>query len=265
MFILLLIPAAIAIWWMQHHTSASTLVNVYIPALFLFPLYFELKLKGLPPINDAQAVMLVFLVYILLRHRHELYFTTTDIWVCFGVYGLMLSETFHTGANNGIFDLVSDTCSALLPYLCGKLFIEQYGQRTALLKRICWLLAIVAVFSLYEFRLEVNPYHKYLAPYFDNQGSSWIMQMRWGHGRISGPYAHAILAGMMFLTGVLFNLWLLRFDKWEPTFKYLRFRWASKGPIMMFLLVMGEFITQSRGSLARAGLRLRRLADRLCE
>ncbi len=112
MFILLLIPAAIAVWWMQQHTSASTLVNVYIPALFLFPLYFELKLKGLPPVNDAQAVMIVFAAFILLRHRHELYFSTTDIWVCFGVYGLMLSETFRTGLNNGIFELASDTCSA---------------------------------------------------------------------------------------------------------------------------------------------------------
>ncbi len=145
MFILLLIPAAIAVWWMQHHTSSSTLINVYIPALFLFPLYFELKLKGLPPINDAQAVMLVFAVFILLRHRQELYFSTTDIWVCFGVYGLMLSETFRTGINNGLFQLAAEICSALLPYLCGKLFIEQYGERTAILKRICWLLVLVAI------------------------------------------------------------------------------------------------------------------------
>jgi O-Antigen ligase len=247
MFILLLIPAAIAVWWMQRHTSASTLVNVYIPALFLFPIYFELRLKGLPPINDAQAVMLVFLVYILLRHRHELYFSTTDIWVCFGVYGLMLSETFHTGINTGIFVLMSDICSALLPYLCGKLFIEQYGQRTAMVKRMCWLLVLVTIGSLYEFRMEVNPYHQYLAPYFENQGSSWIMQTRWGHGRISGPYAHAITAGMIFLAGILLNLWLMRFHKWEPYFRNFRFKWASKGPIIMFILVCGEFMTQSRG------------------
>jgi hypothetical protein len=247
MFILLLIPAAIAIWWMQHHTSSSTLINVYLPTLFLFPLYFELRLKGLPPMNDAQAVMWVFAAFILLRHRHELYFSTTDIWVCFGVYGLMLSETFRTDLNTGIFQLASDIASALLPYLCGKLFIEQYGQRTAVIKRICWLLVIVAIGSIYEFRFEVNPYHQWIAPYFDNQGNTWIMQVRWGHGRISGPYAHAITAGMMFLTGVLLNLWMLRFHKWESTFGRLRFKWAAKGPIIMFLLLAGSFMTQSRG------------------
>jgi hypothetical protein len=52
---------------------------------------------------------------------------------------------------------------------------------------------------------------------------------------------------MMFLTGVLFNIWLLRFHKWEPTFRYLRFKWASKGPIIMGLLLLGTFMTLSRG------------------
>ncbi len=52
---------------------------------------------------------------------------------------------------------------------------------------------------------------------------------------------------MMFLTGILFNLWLLRFHKWESTFSHLRFKWAAKGPIIMFILVVGEFMTQSRG------------------
>jgi hypothetical protein len=119
-----------------------------------------------------------------------------------------------------------------------------------MLKRICWLLVIVAISSLYEFRLEVNPYHKYIGPYFDNQGASWLIQTRWGHGRIAGPYAHAILAGMIFLTAILFNVWLLRFHKWEShfqLFRSFRSKWTAKGPFIMFWLLAGEFMTQSRG------------------
>jgi hypothetical protein len=243
----LLIPAAIAVWWMQRHTTASTLLNVYIPALLLFPLYFEYRLKGLPPIDDVQPIMLVIAIYILLRHRDELYFSSTDIWVGIFVYGVMISETFNTDLSTGIYQFFSDIGSALLPYLCGKMFIEQYGQRTAMLKRICWLLVIVAIGSTYEFRFAVNPYHQYIGPLFDNQGSDWFVQMRWGHARISGPYAHAIMAGMIFLTGVLFNVWLMRFNKWEKDFSWFKLRWAGKGAIIMFFLLMGEFMTQSRG------------------
>ncbi|HEY0306635.1 MAG TPA: O-antigen ligase family protein [Acidobacteriaceae bacterium] len=244
---ILLIPAAVAAWWIFRFGTPSALRNVYIPVLFLFPLYFQFILKGLPPIDDAQAIMFVFGLAILLHHRAELYFSSTDLWIGIFVYGILVSETLHTDLKTGIYQLVGDIGSALLPYLCGKLLIEQYGQRTAMVKRICWLLVIVSIGSLYEYRFARNPYRDFLSPFFHGQGATWILQMRWGRARISGPYGHAIIAGMMFLTGVLFNLWMLRFHKWEPTFKHLRFRWAPKGAIIMFWLLVGTFITQSRG------------------
>jgi hypothetical protein len=247
MNVVLLIPALFSAWWIYRYGAPSALRNVYIPVLFLFPLYFQFVLKGLPPIDDAQAIMFIFALVILVQYRAELYFSTTDIWVYIFVYCIIVSETLHTDLKTGIYQLVADVGSALLPYICGKLFIEQYGQRTAMVKRICWLLVVVAVGSLYEYRMARNPYHNYLAPFFNGQGTSWILQMRWGRARVAGPYGHAIIAGMMFMTGVLFNLWMLRFHKWERTFKYFSFRWAPKGAIIMFWLLVGTFITQSRG------------------
>lgn len=247
MNIVLLIPALVCVWWIFRFGTPSALRNVYIPVLFLFPVYFQFVLKGLPPIDDAQAIMLVIGLAIIVHHRAELYFSSTDLWVYIFVYGILVSETLHTDLKTGIYQLVADAGSALLPYICGKLFIEQYGQRTAMVKRMCFLLVIVAFFSLYEYRMARNPYHNFLAPFFHGQGASWILQMRWGRARVAGPYGHAIIAGMMFLMGVLFNLWMLRFHKWERTFRYLPFRWAPKGIIIMFWLLLGTFITQSRG------------------
>jgi len=244
---ILLIPALVAIWWMMRHSTSSTLRNVYIPCLFLIPVFFQFRLKGLPPIDDAQAIMFVFAAFILLRHRNELYFSSTDIWVGIYVYGILISETLRTDLNTGIFQLVADIGSALLPYLCGKMFIEQYGQRTAMIKRMCFLLSVVALISVYEYRLARNPFHNYLAPLFDHQDYGWFLQMRWGRARVSGPYGHAITAGMIFMTGVLFNLWMMRFHKWEKTFRYLPYKWAPKAPIIMFMLLLGTFMTQSRG------------------
>jgi hypothetical protein len=245
--LVLLLPAALAAWWVMRFGAPSTLRNVYIPTLLLFPLYFEFRLKGLPPINDAQGIMFVLLIVVLIHHRNELYFSSTDIWLCVYVYGILVSESMHTGLKTGIYQFVADVGSAFAPYLCGKLLIEQYGQRTILLKRICFLLAVVAFISLYEYRFGHNPYHQFLGNYFDNQGASWILQVRWGRARVAGPYAHAIIAGMMFLTGVLLNLWLMRFHKWKPTFRFFPFKWARKSIIIMLMLVLGTFMTGSRG------------------
>jgi len=244
---ILLLPAAVSVWWVFRYGAPSALRNVYIPVLFLFPLYYQFTLKGLPPLDDAQAIMFVLLAVVLVHHRHELYFSTTDIWVYAFVYCILISETMHTGLKTGIYQFVGDTGSMLIPYICGKMLIEQFGQRAAMLRRMCFLLTIVAFFSLYEFRMAHNPYHQFISPFFANQGSTWILQMRWGRARIAGPYGHAIIAGMMFMTGVLFNLWLLRFHKWRPTFRYFPAKWARKGPIIMFFLLLGTYMTGSRG------------------
>jgi len=247
MTLFLLIPAALAVWFMIFRTTQSALLNVYVPTLLLFPLYFQWRLKGLPPLDPTQAVMLVFFVFILLRHRRELYFSSTDVWVLIFVYGIGISEMLHSGLRSGIFVLFNDFVSALLPYYIGKLFIEQYGMRTAMLKRLCFLLFLVAFASAYEYRMTINPYHTYLGPYFPGQADTWIIQMRWGRARASGPYGHAIIAGMMFLSGVILNFWLVRTKKWEPNFRFLVLPYIRKSVLITLGLLFGIYATQSRG------------------
>ena len=48
---------------------------------------------------------------------------------------------------------------------------------------------------------------------FASSYETWAPQMRWGFGRIAGPYGHAILAGMIFLMGLIYCLWLRSADR----------------------------------------------------
>jgi hypothetical protein len=91
---------------------------------------------------------------------------------------------------------------------------------------------------------------------FPAQTEVWLPQTRWGFGRIAGPYSHAILAGMIFLMGVVYCLWLFRADS----------RWGARRliaglPITLRGLVLagvvaGALMTQSRGPWIGAGLAL---------
>ena len=136
----------------------------------------------------------------------------------------------------------------LIPYLVGKLFIEQYGLRPQAVRRICFLLFLVSIGSIYEFSVAKNPYHEYLDAYFPGQGLDWGVQMRWGRARVAGPYAHAILAGMMFFSGSLLNLWLIRARHWEKNFRWIKTTpIISKGWLITLGLLWGLYMTQSRG------------------
>lgn len=244
---MVLLPAMLAVWWVATRSTPRAVLDVYLPTLLLFPLYYEWKLTGLPPLNASQAIVIVLLYFMLLRHRFEFYFSRVDVWVLLFVYGGMISETLRTGVKNGLFELAADIFSALLPYLVGKMMIEQHGMRVRVLKRMAFLIFLVGLGSVYEYRMAVNPYHEWLDRFFPYMGTHWFLQMRWGRARVSGPYAHAILAGMMFFAGSMFNFYLVRTNSWERRFRWLKLGSMRKGWFMMAGLFFALYMTQSRG------------------
>ena len=244
---MILLPALVAVWWISTRSAPRAVTDIYIPMLLLFPLYYEWKLTGLPPLNATEAIVIVLLYFMLLRHRYEFYFSRTDIWVLLFVYGGMISEVLRRGVKPGLFELAGDIYSALLPYMVGKILIEQHGMRVKLLKRMAFLLFLVCVISIYEYRMSINPYHEYLDRYFPYMGTHWFLQMRWGRARVSGPFAHAILAAMMFFAGAMFNFYLLRTNSWERKFRWLKLGAVRKGWVIMTGLFLGLYMTQSRG------------------
>ena len=235
---IILIPA-LACWAVLAMGSArKALLWVYLPALLLLPQYYVLRLPHLPPITFADAAILPLGIALVFKDMRRWRWAWMDLWVllfavCAGLSealsaelangdwtklfspNLAVSQRLSTNIANGGLMFVAGILTMVLPYMAGKLLIEQEddAMRKKLVGRMVTLLAVVAGLSLYDFLTGHSLWQKLARPFLGaDQNEAWEPQMRWGFGRIAGPYGHAILAGMVFLMGLVYCLWLRSAD-----------------------------------------------------
>ena len=279
---IILIPA-LACWAVLAMGSArKALLWVYLPALLLLPQYYVLRLPHLPPITFADAAILPLGIALVLKDMRRWRWAWMDLWVslfavCAGLSealstelangdwtklfspNLAVSQRLSTNIANGGLILVAGILTMVLPYMAGKLLIEQEhdAMRKKLVGRMVTLLAVVAGLSLYDFLTGHSLWQKLARPFLGAvQNEAWEPQMRWGFGRIAGPYGHAILAGMVFLMGLVYCLWLRSADpKWGSRRLIHGLPFTGRG-LSLAAIVAGLLMTQSRGPWIGVGLAL---------
>lgn len=277
---IILIPA-LACWAVLAMGSArKALLWVYLPALLLLPQYYTLRLHHLPPIGFADAAILPLGVALVLQMRRWRW-AWMDLWVLLFALCGGLSEALSTELANGdwtqLFSanfaesqrlgtliangglmVVSGILTMVLPYMAGKLLIEQQhdGMRKKVVARIVVLLAVVAGLSIYDFLTGRSLWQKLAKHVLVAPPDVWVPQMRWGFGRIAGPYGHAILAGMVFLIGLVYCLWLRSADRnWGSRRLIHGLPFTVRG-LSLAAIVAGLLMTQSRGPWIGVGLAL---------
>jgi hypothetical protein len=220
---------------------------VYLPVLLCFPLYDTLKLPGLPFLSFADTAIFPIGIWLLATRWRSWRFTRMDLWMLlFGVSSGMGMFLRNDTPTPGIFGLFAWVTYALFPYAIGKLVIEQSGIRVAVLKRIVFVLAAVAVISLYEYRMGWNLFHLFWAMLLPDSGLAGFEQLRWGFTRVSGPYAQSETTGMVYIVAVLFAYWLYRTQQWERKFRFSHHPF-TKGTLLLVAVSIGMFINQARG------------------
>lgn len=281
MGLIILIPA-VACWMVLARGSArSALINVYLPTVLLLPQYFELRFRHLPPLTFAGAAILPLGVALLVNAGRRWHLDWMDLLVVLFAASAAISEgmsqslaegtwtriftspaaALPSSLNNGIFQLFTGMTTMVLPYMAGKLLIEQgeyQGQptRKPFLRRMVILLAIVAAVSVADFLTGKSTWQAVFNHFFPTQPPVWPMQVRWGFGRIAGPFAHAILAGMMFLMGLIYCIWLRIFaPEWGTRRVFKEFSLTLRG-LVLWAIVAGLLMTQSRGPWIGAVLAL---------
>ncbi len=156
MNLIILIPA-LACWMALARGSAQkALINVYLPVVLLLPQYFSLRFPHLPPLTFADAAILPLAVAMVIKAMHGWRWSWLDLWVALFALSAALSEGLNTVMANGGLQLFAEFTNIVLPYMAGKLLIEQAeidGQpvRKLLVERMVVLLAIVAGISVYDF------------------------------------------------------------------------------------------------------------------
>jgi hypothetical protein len=131
--------------------------------------------------------------------------------------------------------------------MIGKLIIEPHHGRIPFIKRLLILLFFSSIIALYEFRMGRNPFTILFTPLFPTEQFAWKTQIRWGHGRVSGPFGQSELAGMMLFTGVVLALYLAYYRVWEPRFKIASWIPHKKSVIVGCTLFVTFLLTQARG------------------
>jgi hypothetical protein len=284
MALIILIPAVVCWMELARGSPRSALLNVYLPVLLLLPQYYFLRLPHLPPLSFADAAMLPLGLAMLLTEMRRWKFSWMDFWVLMFAVSTGLSQGLSTQLANGEWmDLfsaqaaasqglgtnladgalmfISRVLTAVLPYMAGKLLIEQYGaagdrMRRKLVSRVVTLLAAVSLVSVYDFVTGGNLWQLAGHRLFPTQNPGWPLQTRWGFGRIAGPYGHAILAGMMFLMGLIYCFWLRNADRGWGARRVIDGVPVTVRGLTLTAVAAGLLMTQSRGPWAGFGLAL---------
>lgn len=240
-----LLPGVIAAWcaWRRGHQSAF--VDVYLAALVLLPDYYYWNAPGLPDPSFVEAAIVPAAIAFLLRRDGAWRWSLTDVLV--GAYAVFVAASEYRAAGfkeaqNLMFDCLT---GVLLPYVLAKGIIEPRGLRATVAKRLVLLFFAVSCLSVFEFRFGQNPYRMLFDPFFAGQGRGWVVSIRWGFGRIAGPYGHAILAGVMLIAAYRLARWTDANELWPE--KLRRWQPLRTGAILSLGILAGLLMTLCRG------------------
>ncbi len=239
------IPALLALIVALRQGPARAFLAVYLPVLLILPDYYRWVLPGLPDPTFNQAAILPIAGVALFRCFGRWRWSLTDLLVLGFATVIGLSEYSNAGyseAQNLMFDMAA---SVVLPYFCAKLLVEPFGQRIAFARQIVWLLFLICLISVYEFKFGKTPFRILLDGFFPWQGTGWVTTFRYGLARIAGPYGHAILAGAILVVGYRLQRWLEWIGGWEPRFSWIER--IGKARLITLGLVAGIGMTLVRG------------------
>ena len=251
MEIVALIPTFIALYIAFTKSPERAFLDVYLPVVFFLPDYYRWIAPGLPDPTFSQGVVLVIMAAYVAKGAKGWWFSLSDVFVFGYAFCVGYSEYLNSGyadAQNLIFNMLA---WVVCPYILAKVLIELKGLRVEFAKRLVFLLFMISVVSLYEFKFASTPWRMILDPFFPWQGLGWVTTFRWGFARVAGPYGHAILAGIILVTGYRIQRWLEWNNLWEPRFKKLPPlpfpRFFTKTRIITLGLLGGVIMTMCKG------------------
>jgi len=247
MSIIILIPALACIIALFRDSTTKAFLNIYLPVFLLFPIYYFWKVAALPPIDFAEAALIPIGLAIVLKELPNWHPALMDLSLAVFIFSSCYADYIDDRHTAFVFNLFNSLVTALIPYMIGKLLIEQHRARIATVRRIVALLAITCVISAYEYKMGQNPFALIFRHFFPGETFAWKTQIRWGFGRVAGPFGQSELAGIILIFGLVVALWAGYHHIWEPRFRHFR-RWPlSKSNTFIALIALTLLMTQARG------------------
>ena len=244
---IVLIPGLLCLLALFRDSAQKAFLNIYIPLFMLCPAYYYWKVAALPPFGMLEATLIPLGFAMLVHEMPRWRFSLIDLW-----FLPFLFSTYYADHQAGLttaatFELFGGVCLALLPYMAGKLLIEANAGRVAVIRRLVWCLFAASILSAYEYRMGQNPFTLVFSRFFPDEKFPWKTQIRWGFGRVSGPFGQSELAGMMLFFAIVLALYLAYYKLWEPKFRNAAWLPFTKTNVILGTLVVTLLMTQARG------------------
>lgn len=217
-------------------------LNVYLPSLLLLPQYYLWTWSGQYSFSDT--AILPIAVFFLLQPKQSRQWNSIDYLVIAYVAITTFAEGMNKGYKLGTQNLfVHELGSIIFPYYSAKLIFERPELAIALAKRIALLLTVVAVISVYEFRMGRDLFTHFFEGIFPpNEGT---VVFRAGFMRTQGPFGHAIALGVMMAVGFRIARWLEWRGAWSE--RFVAFLPLSKIRICELGIIAGSIMSLSVG------------------
>jgi hypothetical protein len=249
-----LVPMFACLYAIYRWNTQTALIYVVLPTMLLAPTYYLLIIRPVPGLNFLGAALLGLFVGMLVFDCLRWRLRWMDL--CIALFALSTGYAdFHNGrTTDAAFRWWDAVIVGVVPYMAGRLLIEQFGHRIRFIRMFLLLIAIGAVLSSYEFVFKHNPYASIFNHFYPSQYSFATTQVRWGFGRVSGPFTQSELAGMMMLTAWLLSLWLGRANFQEQAYGIRPASLLAHGKYWIWGMFVALYMTQARGPWIGAGL-----------
>lgn len=239
-----LIPGILCILALLRGGSRSAFLNVFLPVLLLLPTNFFLQITHLPNLAFIDVTALVLGAGMLLSDLPRWRFSRMDIYVAVFIFSCGYSEWVHYAAwRAGALAVLE----GLVPYVAAKSFLGDPRTSKATVLRFASLVAAASVVGMSEFVVKNNPYKYFWSHFYPGQWGGATTQLRWGFGRVSGPYTQSELAGIMLMAALMLGLWLLRWRRELPVPDMAQRRVLKYAKPIAFVLAVTLYMTQARG------------------
>jgi hypothetical protein len=247
MSFVILIPCMLCISALLRGQTQRVFLNFFIPVIVLLPIGYVLKIPHIPPITFLSAVTLPLGIAMIFTDISRWKISRTDLWIMIFVISTAYVDYNMGRPMDAVFTLVADFAAVIVPYMAGKLLIEQPGVRIEAIRRFISLLALVSTLSIVEFVTKVNIFRVFWSKFFPEQWWVLHLQDRHGFGRAGSLYGGAEHAGMVLGAGITLAFWLRNQTYQRPGGRTSAVIPPQKAKLILFFLIMGLYMTQSRG------------------
>jgi hypothetical protein len=247
MWIIVMAPALIALVVALRQGPGVALVAIYLPTLLLLHGIYEMPIMG--HFNFDRITILTIFLVCAPRAWREWRWNLTDFLIVAYIAIEFCSEYINRDPGWARNIAFVSACSDLLPYIVAKTCLQKMSLSIDAAKTIVVCAAIVAIGSIYEFRMGSNLFDKLLNPFFSLPLPP--IAFRYSFVRIEGPWHHPIIAGMIFGIAYRMARWLDWSNLWPGNIGWLP---ISKVRFCEICALVGSVMTLSRGPWAAAAV-----------